>query len=70
MTATRCTERLHVHRPCEGCGAPCGPDDGWRTTTGRVWVCGVCLERHRAAWMRDKAGRIAAVERVERGDAR
>lgn len=51
----RCDPRGCSHATCEGCGAACGPDDGWKTTTGRVYVCEDCLERHRRAWMKAEA---------------
>ncbi len=53
------------NHPCSGCHRNvCGPDDGWKTTTGRVYACGACVARTRRAWMSTKAERIAAVERA------
>lgn len=52
----RCDPRGCVHLICEGCHLPvCGPDDGWRTSNGRVYVCEPCLERHRRQWMKAEA---------------
>lgn len=43
-------------QPCEGCRRRvCGPDDGWRTTSGRVYVCSSCLARARRGWMASSA---------------
>lgn len=48
---TACTHAPEP-RPCTGCGRRvCGEDSGWKTTTGRVFVCDPCLDRHRRAWM-------------------
>ena len=56
---------MHRRPACLGCQRPCRDDEGYRTVAGWVSVCTPCLESHRAAWMRTKAERIAAVERVE-----
>ena len=54
---------------CLGCQRPCAQDEGYRTAAGWVSVCTTCLDRHRAAWMRTKADRIAALERSTAGGA-
>ena len=64
-----CPPTAHAHpRPCENCGADCGPDDVIVTTTRRRFVCGSCYARYRDAWMRkpEKDARIAAVVRAVR----
>jgi len=56
----------HRRPVCINCRRPCGIDEGYKTTLGRVSVCTTCLESHRPQWMRkqEKAERIAALERA------
>jgi hypothetical protein len=56
---------LHRRPSCLGCNRPCQPDEGYRTSVKFVNVCDTCLERSRPTWMRTKAERIAALERIE-----
>ena len=51
-----CPTGFHRHQPalreCEGCRRRnCGPDDGWKTSTGRVYVCADCYARTRRGWV-------------------
>lgn len=50
--ANPCPPTRHDHRPCEGCGRQCDPDDQVATTTRRYFVCSTCYPTLRAGWSR------------------
>lgn len=51
-THAPCAPARHDHRPCEGCGRQCEPDDVVATTTRRYFVCSTCYPTLRAGWAR------------------
>ena len=61
--------RGSVHRHCR-CGAQVTADDVVVTSEGRYYICGACWSIGRRRWFRPdtKQERIAALERVERGE--
>lgn len=66
--AIACGVQLHRHIPVCPCGAAVGPEDYLRTADGRRYdICPTCLERARGSWRREKAQRIAALERAVAG---